>query len=176
MLKKLLLYILIGIAIPGAIILYVGLGRNIAFVIVGLVLILPFVLFLLISYLRAEKKKNDDKLTLETFKKTAEQIKVDLNLAEISTNSWTDEIVSNNKAAGWNQLSGDGGKNIKYIPRTQNWIRIKVPYKDTFIHYEVIVEKEITSLKMHFALQKETILYIDKNNPDINYLDLEFLQ
>ena len=42
--------------------------------------------------------------------------------------------------------------------------------------HNVTVEMDTEKLKMWFALKQKTTLYVDKNDPEIQYLDLEFME
>jgi len=153
-----------------------GLKGNSTFIWIGLLLITPFVLYFILDCIKSKRKEYKSKLELENFKKTADKIVIDLENIKIKSNSWTDTVVvDNTRYGGLNQLTGNEDKNIKMIKRDINYVKISVPYKEKTLNFNLSVAMEATILKMHFAIKKETILYVDPENPDNYYLDMEFL-
>ena len=170
-------YAIICIAILGLIIFYVGMDRgNQSFMIIGFLIMSPFISWGIIWYVKNKKIKKDNLTELENLKKTADKITVDISTAVIETNSWShEEIVARGDVAMWNEIGGHGHKNVKTITKIESIVSWKFDYNGKPIPYSIAIGKDAQTLKIHFAIQKETTLYVDKNNPDNNYLDLEFL-
>jgi len=141
-----------------------------------LIIILLFLITGLIIYFGL-KFNSTEKSELEKFKLISDKVKVDLTLAQIKTNNWTDEIIINQKEyGGLNQLTGNSEKNINKIDRVVNYLTVRAKYRGKTIDYGVNIEMDTDNLKIHLSLNKETILYIDPKNTDKKYLDLEFLE
>jgi hypothetical protein len=172
------IYTTLTTAILGGIIFYIGLDRSdLTFIIIGLAVLTPSIIWAIIWNKKQKREEISGSIELENLKKTADKIIVNLNTAEIKTNSWTeDKIIETGRIGMLNQLGGDGDKNIRSVTRNESMVSWVFNYHGKTIHYTIVIDKEVQSLKMHFAIQKETILYVDPNNPDNNYLDLEFLQ
>lgn len=67
---------------------------------------------------------------LNTFKKRADQIPVDLNKLHLKSNEWQEEIViDNSKYGGYNQLLGRGDLNIKKVQHSLNILETNVIHK-----------------------------------------------
>jgi hypothetical protein len=125
----------------------------------------------------SQKSKNTDQKEFESFKANATKIKVSLKDYEIKSNSWTDEIIiaRNKYNAAWNQVTGNPDRNIQKISRNVNHVTLKIKYWGKTIDYNFYVEKDTKTLTVLFEVQQETTLYVDRNDPDKKYLDLEFL-
>lgn len=172
------IYIALATTILGGIIFYIGLERgDFTFIIIGLAVLVPSIIWTIIWNRKQKKEEISGRIELEKLKKTSDKIIVNLNTAEIKTNSWTEEeIIETGRIGMLNQLGGNGDKNIRNVTRNESMVSWIFIYHGKPIHYTIVIDKEVQSLKMHFAIQKETIFYVDQNNPDNNYLDLEFLQ
>ena len=117
-----------------------------------------------------------EKSEFQKFKLIADKVKIDLTLANIKSNDWTDEIIINqNEYGGLNQLTGQADKNIKKIERVLNYLTVRGKYRGRTIEYGMSIEMDTDNLKLHLIQQKETILFIDPKNIDKKYLDLEFI-
>jgi hypothetical protein len=166
----------------GCIILYVGLGArsnspNIYFIIIGLLILQPFMIYLISDKIKSSRKEKRFRRELADFKRRAIKVKVDLDNVSIKSNNWKDTIVTDNtKYAGFNEIFGDPNRNIKSVRRSLNHVSIKIPYQDKTIKYDLSIPMDITKLKIHFAIKKETTLYIDPMDEKRMYLDLEFIE
>lgn len=123
---------------------------------------------------KRRKTEKENRRELEVFKQKAKIINVNLEEVEIITNKWTDTIVVNNtQYGGLNELAGFHDANIRKIDRNLNSVRITIPINREKMEYLLNIEMDPTTLSMHFAIKKETQLYI---HGDELYLDLEFLE
>ncbi|WP_461533116.1 hypothetical protein [Sinomicrobium sp.] len=166
-------YVLLGMFLLGCLFLFVGGERNIYFIGIGILLMIPGVIYYYWDRLKTKKSKKSD---LEKFKEKADKIKVNLTDLDIVSNSWTETTeVYNSGYTKYGEYVEKAKDNTKEVAREVNYIRIQVPYKGQTVNYDLNIPMDATTLKMHFVIQKETILYIDPKNPDKKYLDLEFL-
>ena len=118
-----------------------------------------------------------NKSKLNDFKLNADKVLVDLTIAEIKSNSWTEEVITDNSNyAGLNQLTGQSEKNFKLEEKILNHVKVKTKYNGKNIEYGTNVNMDTDNLKIHLSIQKETYLYIDPKNIENKYLDLEFLE
>ena len=123
---------------------------------------------------KRRKAENENRHELEVFKQKAKVISVNLEEVEIITNQWTDTIIVNrSKYDGYNEMAGFHDANIRKIDRNLNSVKITLPINGEKVEYLVNIEMDPTTLSMHFAIKKETQLYI---HGDEMYLDLEFLE
>jgi hypothetical protein len=112
---------------------------------------------------------------IEEFKMSSRQIKVNLENLNIISNSWNEDIIVNEDMYdALNGLAGYTSHNVINVDRNLNTILLEIPVKDEIYKYHIDVESDLTTLQMKFAIQKETILYIDTKSKE-TYLDLEFL-
>ena len=177
--KKLLsdfgIWIFTGLTFIGIVLIYVGLGKrgrydysgttNWYFVGIGIVLMLPFLFYLIKTKFKLKKLIDEDTNRINELIKTGNKITVDLNELEIRTNSYKQEI---SVGSGYQERN-------EHIDIDHNVIILDIPYQDVRIRYKLDIDMEPTTLKMHFAIKKETEIYIDPKNPNNNYLDLSFL-
>lgn len=169
-LKEILLninsYILTGIFSLGCIILYVGIDKNINFVWIGLLILLPFAIWFLILKFKSDKIEKETEIEIEKLIQTGDKIIINLDEVEIQTNSYKQEISVGNGTRQRNE----------YIDVNHNVILLEIPYKNELIKYKLNIDMDPTKLKMHFAIKEKTELYVDAENPNNNYLDLRFLE
>ncbi len=85
-------------------------------------------------------------------------------------------VINNSKSGGYNQLGGRGDLNIEIVQHNLNVIQLRIPYKGKHIEVNYRVDMDPTVLKMKLAIQEVTTLYVNPNNADELYLDMEFLQ
>ena len=171
-------WIFIGLTFLGFIIIYAGIGghskhhltgdTNWYFIGVGVILILPFLIYMINIKLMLKKSSKENTERINELIFNGDKIIIDLNDLEIKSNSYQHEIEVRN--------SGGYGTRNEYIDVNHNVINISVPYKNELIIYRLNIDMDTTKLKMHFAIKKTTVLYVDKENPDNNYLDLRFLE
>ncbi|WP_323789761.1 hypothetical protein [Psychroserpens sp.] len=169
-------WIYAGLTFLGFIIIYAGIGgrgrykatgeTNFYFVAIGIILILPFLIYMLKTKILLSKTDNEESNRINDLIRTGDKVIVKLDNLEIKSNSYKQEIEVG---------SGYKTRN-EYIDINHNVILIDVPYKNDSIKYKLNIDMDITKLKMHFAIKKETRLYIDSTNPNNNYLDLRFLE
>lgn len=113
---------------------------------------------------------------LDLFKQECDKIEIDLNDIEVKTNKWTEEMVTDNSfGGGMDQLVGRGDLNIKKVNYNPNVLTLSVLYKESTIEVIIRVDMDTTSLELKLAIQKKSYLYINPNNPEEYYLDLDFL-
>ena len=138
---------------------------------------LPFIIYLISDKIKSSRKEKKFQRELADFKRRAIKVKVDLDNVSIKSNSWNDIVVTDNtKYAGFNEFFGNPNRNIKSVRRSLNHVRIKIPYQDKTIKYDLSIPMDSTRLKIHFAIKKETTLYIDPIDDSRMYLDLEFIE
>ena len=162
-------WLLSGLTILGIIIIYAGIEAeetNMYFVAVGIVLILPLLIFIINVKIRSDKMEDDESKRINDLLQNGDIVTVRLDNLEIKSNSYQQEIEVG---------SGYRTRN-EYIDVNHNVVLIEVPYKNETIKYNLHIDMDSTKLKMHFAVKKETELFVDPENPNNNYLDLQFLE
>lgn len=169
-------WIFTGLTFLGCIIIYAvigGRGRynsigetNFYFIAVGIVLILPFLIYMLKTKILIDKAENEENKRISDLIRSGDKVIVNLDNLEIQSNSYKQEI---EVGSGYNTRN-------EYIDVNHNAILIDVPYKNHSIKYKLNIDMDTTKLKMHFAIKQETELYVDPTNPNNNYLDLRFLE
>ena len=178
-LRNFTIYLLLGIFALGFIMMRAG-GKhgNDIFTVIGIIVMVIIAVMFGVYYLSSRSKQRnieaENRLNLADFKQKARAIKVNLEDVEIKTNNWTDTVVINNSQyGGLDELAGYADSNIMRVDRNLNSVKITIPVDGEEINYFVNIEMEPTTLAMHFAIRKETLLYI---HGDELYLDLEFLK
>lgn len=179
-------YIFIGITFIGFITILAGLGfkgrwntpgdGNIYFIGIGLLLLVPAIIWYVKS--RRQDKKINDRLKekIELLKKTGEKITINLDLVKIKPSQLQEKIITDNTTySGLNGLAGREDRNFKIVNKTVNQLTLIKSHKGRKIKYQESIVMDSDNLKIHFAIQKNTILYIDPNDGKNMYLDLEFL-
>ena len=169
-------WIFTGLTLFGFLLIYVGIGArgryraggetNFYFVAVGIVLILPFLIYMLKTKILLNKEEDEESKRIADLIRTGDRVIVNLDNLEIQSNSYKQEI---EVGSGYNTRN-------EYIDVNHNVILIDVPYNNDSIKYKLNIDMDTTKLKMHFAIKKETELYVDSTNPNNNYLDLRFLE
>lgn len=127
----------------------------------------------------SKTKKLNKKLEERKFvQKEYEEIVVDLISTKIKSEKWNEIEVENDSLEYYfNRLSDTGGdENLRFIKKKINNVIIQIPYKKSFIDYEIKTEMETTKLKLFFEVQKETKAQVDKTSRKIKYIDLSFLR
>ena len=175
-------YVIFGFTILGFTIIYVGLGTrssspNVYLIIIGLSFLLPLIIYLISIKIKSKRNEERHQRELFEFKRKAIKVKVDLGNVSIKSNCWNDIVVTDKtKYAGFNELFGDTNRNVKSVRKSLNHVSIKIPYQGKTIKYDFSNAMDITKLKIHFAIKKETTLYIDPVDKNRMYLDLEFIE
>lgn len=140
-------------------------------------MLLPYGIWGLREQLKLKRLEVKYEKALADLKLGGEKVKVDLDSVKIKSNKWNETIITDNtQYAGLNELVGRADRNMKTVVKNLNQITIKIPYNGKTIRYKANVQMDLDNLKIHFAIQKETTLYIDPLNNRNMYLDLEFLQ
>lgn len=148
---------------------------------IGAIILAPFVIYLMYSKIKlsAELKGMNSKYKAQMleFKKTADCIPFDLGKAIVQKrNRYETRTVVEGKGAALNYISGNELHNEEIIEHTYCKVLFKVNYHGKRLTFEEVIHKDETSLQMHFYMQKETAIYINPNNPEHYYIDLEFLE
>ncbi|WGD35329.1 hypothetical protein [Olleya sp. YS] len=169
-------WIFTGLTFIGFILIYIGIGArgrfrgggepNIYFVLIGIVLILPLIIYLIKSKIMIRKAIDKNTNRVNTLIKNGDKLIIDLDTLVIKSNSYKQDI---EVGRGYNTRN-------EYIDINHNVIVLEIPYKNILIKYKLNINMDTTKLKMHFAIKERTELYIDPNNPTNNYLDLRFLE
>lgn len=107
-----------------------------------------------------------------------EEIIINLIGVKIKSENWS-EIEVKNQSIEYklNSLSDTGGNdNLRLIKKRINNVMIQIPYKQSYLNYEIKTEMETSKLKLFFEVQKETKAHVYKTNNRIKYIDLSFLR
>ena len=168
-------YALIGISFLGVIVLYAGFGGrgksndfgeiNYYFIAVGVVLLLPMLIYFLKTKFELDRWNNHKRKQINKLIKHGDQVIVNLDDLEVQTNSYLKEIEA---GSGYNTR-------MERISVNHNVLLIAAVYRGETIKYKVNIDMDPTKLKMHLAVKKETVLYVDPKDPNNNHLDLDFL-
>lgn len=155
--------------------------ENIEIVIIIAIFIVLILVFRRIYKPKQPSKTKNQNKKLEECKfvqKEYEEIIVDLINAKIKSEKWNEIEVENDSLESYfNRLSDTGSdENLRFIKKKINSIIIQIPYKKSFIDYEIKTEMETTKLKLFFEVQKETKAQVDKISRKIKYIDLSFLR
>lgn len=135
-----------------------------------------YLLYNFLSDQKAEKLNREVEADLKQFKNSADSILIDLDSAEIKSHSWTEEkVTDNSRFGGYDQLVGRGDLNTESVLQQQNVIHLRPEYRGDILDIYARVDMDPTTLKLKLTMQKETHLYIHPMNPEMYYLDLEFL-
>ena len=160
-------WIYFGISFLGVILIYAGFGTttNLYFVGIGFVLLVPAILYF-VKLSRLDKKLRDqEEARIHKLIKSGDQVIVNLEEATIKSNSYLHEV----------EVDNGGNNRLEKVQVNHNVVIINAVYRGTTFCQNIHINMETKLLKMHFALQKNTLLYIDPNTPENNYLDLRFL-
>jgi hypothetical protein len=154
-------------------------NKGIVIIIVVLIMII-LVIWRISKPKQISKTKNQNRKLAEQkiVQKEYEEIVVDLINTKIKSEKWNEIEVENDSLEYYsNRLSDTGGdENLRFIKKKINNIIIQIPYKKSFIYYEIKTEMETTKLKLFFEVQKKTKAQIDKTSRKIKYIDLSFLR
>jgi c-di-AMP phosphodiesterase-like protein len=127
--------------------------------VIGFIILLPFLIFYLISNRKLNKQSKKNLLEIKSLKSTGIQIEIDLTELEITQNK-TDSIIPNKVI-----INKYGERNFQ----TKLSLKNKINYT-----FYTDINKE--NLKIYFALNPKTYLFTDKKKKYKQYLDLEFLE
>jgi len=185
--SNLILYTLIGIFALGVVMVYAGIGEdrstrnhfNGTFVIIGLVILLPFsIYFIKIFHFDQRKESRKQQKIISELKTNWVKLTVDLESINIdkSSKSFSSKVIHNTARSGaLNQIMENPDPHIHITEYNINEIKFKIPYGNNFIKFTKTIDMEPTKLLLHFAVKKETYLYVNPTNMKEYYLDLEFL-
>lgn len=177
--KQFLYYILVGGLGLGFVVLRAGLqSDNFIFIGLGLLLMVVFggILLARIFFARRQDHKAEDqrKSNLRAFKQRAKKIEIDLESADIQSNSWTEEVAAGeDQYSGLDEISGTGKRNLVQINQNKQVLSFRVMVDGETKMYSKHVNMDMDTLRLHLAVQKTTYLYIDGEE---EYLDLDFLK
>jgi hypothetical protein len=177
-------YFLIGLFALGFIIVYGSLrakGFNIYIFGTGLVCaLIPVIIFFISERVTASRENAVAEKTLRDLKTTGIQIPVDLTKCVIKSSNSTVHrerySVSLSEVSLLNEISGHGDKNIETIHSSQSVVEYTCRVngrKRTF--RSNAIPKDKTTLMILLELQKETIIYLDRDHPRYYYFDLDFI-
>ncbi len=180
-------YIFLGITFLGFITILAGLGfkgrwntpseGNIYFIGIGLLLLVPAIIWYAKSRHQDKKINDRQKERIELLKKTGEKITIDLDLVIIKSSQLQKKIITDNTTySALNGLVEREDRNFKIVNQNVNQLTITKSHNGRKIKYRESIVMDSDNLKIHFAIQKNTILYIDPNDKKNMYLDLEFLK
>lgn len=155
--------------------------ENIEILVIIAILIVLILVFRRIYKPKQQSKTKNQNKKLEERKfvqKEYEQIVVDLTNVKIKSEKRNEIEVENDSVEYYlNRLSDTrGDENLRFIKKKINSIIIQIPYKKSFINYEIKTEMETTKLKLFFEVQKKTKAQVDKTSRKIKYIDLSFLR
>lgn len=160
----------------GLILFFNFLGSNWLFFGIGILLMIPLPCVIFFALQEAKHLQREEQRRIEKLKQNGEKIAVDLLNVQIKSNSWTEsEITAPARVVALDTIIGQEHRHIKKVQQHHNVVmhtRNINGKEHECISYS---NMELTSLKMHFAIQKQTYFYYDKNDTDNYYLDLEFL-
>ena len=145
-----------------------------------IVIIIVILIVTILVLKKIYKPKNKSKKLVEQkfIQKEYEEIIVDLISVKMKSEKWS-EIEVENQSIDYrlNSLSDTGGnENLRLIKKRINNVIIQIPYKKSYIYYEIKTEMETSKLKLFFEVQKETKAQVDKTNRKIKYINLSFLR
>lgn len=116
---------------------------------------------------------------IDKFKLRADQIKVNLNSCKIKTNNYTEQIEEDDsyRPQLLNSLSDYTKKEMKHTTVYQS---VLIYETDVFgqkaAYYSPTIYMDEISLKILLDREKETSIYVDRDNRNKYYFDLEFLR
>jgi len=150
--------------------------------------------FLFLRYTPDSKELNIRKRLVETInglKNNGERIQVDLSQCEIKEHNYMEEkdkyghnnefltLNIEKEIQGWNILSGDGWRNVEQVQIRQSvLIYEKQNPRNGMVERFVtrVIPKDKVTLSFYLDKQKKTTLYVDKENRERYYFDLDFLK
>ena len=142
-------------------------GKSFNKLYVGIILLIPFLIWYLILGINNYRKGKKRKFKRLKLINSGDKIIIRLNTILIKSNNWKKEVIIDEDSQY---------EKVVNVDKSYNYLTLKVPYKDSLIHYSSNIEMDTTKLKMLFAIKKETYLYVDPENANNFYLDLSFLE
>lgn len=136
-LNQVKLNLLAGIFFLGIIIFYVGLDGNLLFVLIGIIILLQFLIWFLITHLKERKVAAKKKTEIEKLKKYGEKVILNLEKVKITSNSWQQEIRKTSRYED----------KLRKVNINYNLIEFKILYRSGTIDYSVHVNMDKTKLR-----------------------------
>jgi hypothetical protein len=172
-------YLVIGISLLGFIIMY-GSTRahefNLYIFGTGALLMVPIVILLLIERFKSQPHPEDIKYILD-LKQTGIRVPVDLTKCKIISNNWTiQKPEKTNQTILFNEITGNSHENQLTTDATLSRIQFTTlvnGHEKTFT--SPTIAKDRTTLHFLCEIQKETSIYIDRDNSKYYFFDLDFL-
>jgi len=119
----------------------------------------------------------DLSVEINNFKLTADKIKVDLNNCKIRINNYTEQVekVKSYKAQTFDAFY-DSSKNIENVNINQAVLIFETDkFGQRAKYFSPTIYKDEITLRFLLDRQKETFIYVDRDNRSKYYFDLEFL-
>lgn len=175
-LKNISFYAFIALFVFALVILYIGFKSNITILqYIAFGIISLYIVYFIIEFLRLGNYGKTSEANLEAFKDEKQKLIINLADVTIKSNRKFETVVEDNSFESLLKKTSDlSGESIK-MQKVTNHYTLIIPYKKQKLEYDLKTDCDIDKLRMHFAIQKETILYVDPKNPKTNYLDLGFL-
>jgi hypothetical protein len=141
----------------------------------GILLILISLVFYFMA--GSSGNENQERKWLAKLKSTGFKIPVDLTKCKIKSNSWIEEKdrYSNSRIAFWNQVGGDADKNLERVENNHSVVEYECEFKGRKQIFLGLASKDETTLRILLELKKETTIYVDRDDVDNYYFDLEFI-
>lgn len=171
------IYLTIGLFALGIAIIY-GVARSSKFNIyifgVGILLLIPGIISIIIEIIDFGPKTK--KMNLKDLKFSGIKIPVDLSKCKIITNEWTiTKPEKNNTTIIFNELTDNSYENRPIADAVLSRVTYSCVVngkKRTF--RSPTISRDKLTLKLLLETQKETGIYIDRDDPRYYYFDLEF--
>lgn len=162
----------------GFVVTLAGLKSFLGIVILGLIITASGWITMRMGNKREDEIFKEEMETIKNeFKKYGEAVRVEFSKCEIKTNDYSEEeeTESDDRDQIWNALT-DETKSTRVVDVYQSVIVFKYEHDgmvETF--YSGIIPKEREHLLFILDNKKETMLYIDKNDRERYFFDLDFL-
>jgi hypothetical protein len=173
-------YIGIGLVFLGAILVYGTLrANNFNRYIFGtgiLLIVIPIAVYLIIA--RIKDRGTSAVRFLKDLKSTGIIVPVDLTSCNVKSNNWTTEVERYNspRVVLLNEISGHGDKNVERVESNVSRIEYTCDFNGrprTFL--SPTIAKDKITLQLLLEMQKETAIYVDRDDNQYYYFDLEFI-
>lgn len=125
---------------------------------------IPFFITIAKLTLKSKQYESDVRERIATLKTSGVKIEVNLLNLKIKTNSYNKEIT----------VGSGRSERTETIFVVHNIALLKIPYADSYIEHRIESFMDTDIFKMQLSVQGKTFIYIDKENKNSYYLDLEF--
>jgi hypothetical protein len=178
--KTALDYLGIGLFSLGIIIAYVTLrADNFNLYIFGtgvLLIVIPTIAYFIIE--KTNDKKIPNAKRVKDLKVTGIKIPVDLTKCIVRSNNWTteEERYDIPRVAFLNEISGHSDKNVEMVESNLSRIEYSCDFngkRTTFL--SPLIGKDKITTTILIEMQKETSIYVDRDDNRYYYFDLEFI-